>query len=152
MDNAWDFQSKLDGSRYEGVPLWLGWTVEGAYDATAGADPSDVSAQELFRRWAAGLGDPDALPLQWSVLSDKAAVLEYAPFTDEDSSFLDHFTHPFREGGQGLQWTTLPVLDQAWRPGAQEGPAGFIQEIAGWKPSPLQRTMDVAVLRGAWRI
>lgn len=152
MDNAWNFQSKLSGSRYAGVPLWLGWTVDGAYSATESADPSDVTAQELFRRWAAGLGDHDTVPLRWSVISDEASVLERAPFSDQDSSFLDHFTHPFREGGQVLKWTSLPVLDQAWRPGVQEGPAGFIQEIAGWKPSPLQQTMDVAVLRSAWRI
>lgn len=151
MDNAWNFQSRFNGSRYEDVPLWLVWTVEGAYDASAGADPGNVSARELFRQWVAGQGDPEALPLRWSVVNDKAGVLENAPFTDEDSSFLDHFTHPFREGGQGLQWTSLPVLDQVWRPGEQ-WPCGFIQEIAGWKPSPLQQTMDVAVLRSAWRI
>ena len=152
MDNAWNFQSRLDGSRYENVPLWLGWTVEGAYDATAGADPGEISAEDLFRQWAGAMGDPETLKLAWSVLSNQARLLENAPYTGEDHSFLDHFTHPFRQEGQGLKWTELPILDQIWRSGLAEGPAGFIQEIAGWKPSPLQQSMDLAVLRGAWRI
>ncbi|MYT39010.1 hypothetical protein GTY66_23655 [Streptomyces sp. SID8356] len=54
-----------------------------------------------------------------------------------------HFTHPAHaETGELVNWLRLPVLDLGWgTERADKG--GFIQEVTGWKPSPLQPFMDV---------
>jgi hypothetical protein len=56
------------------------------------------------------------------------------------------------ETGARLNWLTLPVVDKGWNE-AQNDKGGFIQEATGWKPSALQRTVNMPTLLSAcgWR-
>ncbi|MBC2868546.1 hypothetical protein H1R13_27335 [Streptomyces mexicanus] len=45
------------------------------------------------------------------------------------------------ETGERVNWMRLPVMDRGWN-GTTADKGGFIQEATGWKPSPLQPTMD----------
>jgi hypothetical protein len=61
----------------------------------------------------------------------------------EEEHFLTHYKMPVNaETGEPINWLRLPVLDRGWSATAC-GKGGFIQEVTGWKPSPLQATMDV---------
>ncbi|WP_392838726.1 hypothetical protein [Streptomyces sp. LN500] len=63
--------------------------------------------------------------------------------------FLTHFTHPVHVvTGERLNWLRLPVLDRGWN-AAVANRGGFIQEATGWKPSPLQPTVDVRQIGAA---
>ncbi|WP_328835303.1 hypothetical protein [Streptomyces europaeiscabiei] len=46
------------------------------------------------------------------------------------------------DSGEVVNWLRLPVLDRGWNDTAAHK-GGFIQEATGWKPSPLQATMDM---------
>lgn len=146
MDNAWNFQSKFDNSRYEGVPLYLEWDVVDAWYFSDNNLPEGISAGELFRRWAGGHRDQMALPLNWIVTSEASAVAERAPFLGHEEDFLTHYTHPWADQDTPLRFTQLPIKDQTWRARESRGKAGFIQEFTGWKPSPLQSVMDLRVI------
>ncbi|AGJ59507.1 MULTISPECIES: hypothetical protein [Streptomyces] len=52
------------------------------------------------------------------------------------------------ETGEQLNWLRLPVVDQGWHATADDR-GGFIQQATGWKPSPLQPTMDVRQIGAA---
>ncbi|WP_257139642.1 hypothetical protein [Streptomyces sp. or20] len=57
--------------------------------------------------------------------------------------FLTHFTLPVHSvTGEPLNWLRLPVLDREWNP-TTSNRGGFVQQATGWKPFPLQPTMDV---------
>ncbi|CUM35746.1 hypothetical protein BN2537_457 [Streptomyces venezuelae] len=57
--------------------------------------------------------------------------------------FLTHYTHPaYAVTGQRVNWLRLPVVDPGWNATASNK-GGFIPQATGWKPSPLQSTMDV---------
>ena len=118
--------------------------------------PDEADARELWRWWVDGYvvkysqrhpgNRPGLMPIYWSVtLPTATGVFEAAPFTNHGLSqdFLTHYTHPVNaETGERLNWVRLPVLDRAWNATAADK-GGFIQEATGWKPSPLQSTMDV---------
>lgn len=149
MDNSWDFTSRYrmggsEPSRWDAVPLVLDWWVEGAEDLASRSDP-DAGSDELFLAWAQGR-ESLALPIRWAVASPEAGLYENAPFSGEDHSFLDHYSWPVHAiTGARLRFTRLPVLDQSWE-GKTAGTCGFIQDATGWKPSPLQQSMDLAVI------
>lgn len=86
------------------------------------------------------------MEILWFVFSpDGEGIFEAAPFSRSDPEqrdFLMYFSWPEDENGDRLRWTSLPVRDKLRRPDhADKG--GFIQELTGWKPSPLQRLADV---------
>ncbi|MFI8365303.1 hypothetical protein ACIGD1_34765 [Streptomyces sp. NPDC085612] len=57
--------------------------------------------------------------------------------------FLTWYTHPLHAAtGEPLNWLRLPVVDRGWNASVGDR-GGFIQEATGWKPSPLQPTMNV---------
>ncbi|MFB8038992.1 hypothetical protein ACFC5Z_40075 [Streptomyces sp. NPDC056004] len=63
--------------------------------------------------------------------------------------FLTHYTHPVHAvTGERINWLRLPVIDLGWNTSASDR-GGFIQEATGWKPSPLQPTMDVRQIGAA---
>lgn len=133
--------------------------------------PEDTPADELWRRWADKFANhyhqkwpelyrPGEVVIYWSVTRPTFDhVFEGAPHAvspppspsivemygrePDREDFLTHFTHPVNaETGERLNWLRLPVLDRGWNETcAHKG--GFIQEATGWKPSPLQPTMDV---------
>lgn len=118
--------------------------------------PEEISAEELWRLWVDRYAvtyhreDPDnyrlgEVPIYWTVtLPTVTGVFEAAPHTPNvlSKDFLSHYTHPTHaQTGEPLNWARLPVLDRAWNDTASDK-GGFIQEATGWKPSPLQSTMD----------
>lgn len=149
MENSWDVRSRYrmggsDPARWAAVPLRLDWWVEGAEGLVSNAEP-DAPSDDLFLRWAQGK-DERVLPIRWAIASPAAGLYENAPFCGTDQDFLDHYSLPTHAvTGARLRFTQLPVLDQSWER-KTAGTCGFIQDATGWKPSPLQQSMDVGVI------
>ncbi|WP_202036272.1 hypothetical protein [Streptomyces mexicanus] len=116
--------------------------------------PDEISAHELWRMWVDRYAVtyhqryPEKyrvgeVPIFWTVTSG-SGVFEQAPHSAHGLSedFLTHYTHPVHaETGERVNWMRLPVMDRGWN-GTTADKGGFIQEATGWKPSPLQPTMD----------
>ncbi|GGY10671.1 hypothetical protein GCM10010358_73970 [Streptomyces minutiscleroticus] len=61
----------------------------------------------------------------------------------KEENFLTHYRPSIDAAtGEPINWLRLPVLDRGWN-AATADKGGFIQEATGWKPAPLQPTMDV---------
>lgn len=135
--------------------------------------PEEVDALELWRRWVDEYADlahqrrpmlyqPGEVPILWSVTGPGGAggVSEFAPHMVDrrcdsgawhglQENFLTHFTDPVHaETGEPLNWARLPVLDRGWSV-ERVDKGGFVQEATGWKPSPLQETVNVRQLGAA---
>lgn len=119
--------------------------------------PEEADALELWRLWADKYANayhleqptryrPGEVPIYWTVTQPTfTGIFEAAPHAPNvlDEDFLTHYTHPVHaDTGERVNWLRLPVLDRGWNATAADK-GGFIQEATGWKPSPLQPTMDV---------
>lgn len=119
---------------YERQSLDLGWFLN--WDSISDDYvPADISAPDLFSIWLKKVAkDGDDLPISWWI----PRYGESAPFTGEDEDFLTFYTWPTHAiTGERLNWLTLPILDKGWNEGRNDK-GGFIQQVTGWKPSPLQ--------------
>lgn len=130
------------GQTYRG-PLALRWEVHGD-PISDNYDPAETSAAELWATWRRRYPG-DRLSIYWSVRGE--GIFESAPgfggVLGED--FLTFYTWPRDSAGRPIRWADLPVMDKRWTPDrADKG--GFVQEHTGWKPSPLQTQMDVAII------
>jgi hypothetical protein len=119
---------------------------------------SEITPRELWDKWIALdiYQDParTQVHISWYVTTpDFTGTFEGAPFQQRDvlggelaEHFLKHFTWPEHvETGERVNWLRLPVADRGWN--EQHGhKGGFIQELLGWKPSPLQPLMNVPLL------
>ncbi|MGW5696829.1 hypothetical protein ACWEWX_39910 [Streptomyces asiaticus] len=131
--------------------------------------PEEVSAGDLWRRWVdeyadrahrqdPGLYLPGEVPILWTVTTPRGmGVFEFAPHSADRrgashalrENFLTHYTDPVHaETGDPLNWARLPVVDRGWSAERVEK-GGFVQEASGWKPSPLQETVNVRQLGAA---
>lgn len=155
----WTFRSRVSG--YERtVPLALYWEPDGS-PLSDDYTPDEADAHELWRMWVKRYGakyhqerpelyKPWNVPIYWFVTSvGEGGVFEAAPHQDlpDDfplrEDFLTHFTDPVHATTEEpINWARVPVLDYGWN-AKQADKSGFIQEATGWKPSPLQRVMDV---------
>jgi hypothetical protein len=139
----WTFSSRRSDFE-QTVDLRLAWEVTGD-PVSDYYTPEESSAAELWSIWR-GQYPEDRLDIAWFVRGDNVA--EFAPRAGLGASgddFLTYFTWPVDTDGNLLRWTDLPVEDKLWNSvGANKG--GFIQEHSGWKPSPFQQQMDVAVI------
>lgn len=160
-DVKWRYHSlKLENEFVRG--LALSWEVNGdpiSDDYTS----SDADAYELWRTWVrwltAGAGHFDQtlgsphVAIHWTVFSDpEPGHFESAPHQHDGlnpDDFLSFYAPPVDvETGEPINWLRLPVRDKLWN--ADEGDkGGFIQEASGWKPSPLQPTVDLRVFEAA---
>ncbi|MEU6885615.1 hypothetical protein ABZ918_10455 [Streptomyces viridosporus] len=129
--------------------------------------PGEISAADLWRLWIKDANRfhqqwpdryrPGEVHVMWTVTQPGfLGIFEVAPGvygerrlpgeiaeSGVQENFLTFYTHPVHaETGERLNWLRLPVLDLGWNASANDV-AGFIQEATGWKPSPLQQTMDV---------
>jgi hypothetical protein len=140
MENSWKIVDRRNEDR--GIhPLELEWYLNWE-SITDDYRQSEITAQELMNMWLKKMGDEEDVKISWMV----SVVSESAPFTDEDEDFLTHYRWPMHaETGERLNWLTLPVQDKAWNE-TQADKGGFIQEVLGWKPSPLQRTLHLPTL------
>lgn len=109
--------------------------------------PDEISAEDLFEKWAEQVKDHDLISIDWYVQSQNGSSslkLEVMPFQHDavkwDTHFLTYWTWPTNiETGEPLNWLSLPVVDKLWSVEpyrADKG--GFIQSATGWKPSILQ--------------
>lgn len=143
MDNTWTFASRIDPAVAEHAheTLELGWFLEGdgiSDDYT----PGEITAVELFSRWLEKIGDVEDMRISWWIPN----LRELAPFTGADVDFLTHYSWPVHaETGEKLNWLTLPVIGKGWN-SLQRDKGGFVQEVTGWKPSPLQRSVHIPTL------
>jgi hypothetical protein len=143
MENSWKIVDRHGESR--GLHrLELEWDLN--WDSiTDDYTRSEISAQELMQLWLEKMGNEENVKINWMV----ASVSEAAPFTGEEENFLSFYKWPTHaETGERLNWLTLPVLDKGWNEN-QADKGGFIQEVLGWKPSPLQRTLHLPTLLSA---
>lgn len=99
---------------------------------------------------------PGAFSIYWAVATD-AAHFESAPGSElegsqGDDGWLVHYTWPRdAKTGEDVSLMSLPVRDKLWVPGnAAKG--GFIQQLTGWKPSPLQEFVNVPRLEQLARL
>lgn len=125
--------------------------------------PEEASAQELWRMWVDRhavtyhqrhpqkyrLGE---VPIYWTITQPSfTGTFEAAPHAPNvlPENFLTHYTHPRQaETSEPVNWLRLPVMDRGWNETAADK-GGFIQEATGWKPSPLQPTMDFLAIGAA---
>jgi hypothetical protein len=118
--------------------------------------PDEADADELWRMWVDRYAvtyhqkHPDQyrlgeVPIYWTVtLPSFTGVFEAAPFAPNPlaEDFLTHYTLPMNtETRERINWVRLPVMDRGWNATTADK-GGFIQEATGWKPSPLQPTMN----------
>lgn len=143
----WTFSSRRGGIERTS-DLCLRWEVHGD-PVSDDYTPEEASASELWSIWRRQYPG-ERLPIHWFVEGD--GTLEGAPHSElGGSDFLTHYTWPVNAEGEALRWTDLRVVDKLWNPqSAAKG--GFIQEYSGWKPSPFQQEMDVALLERVLKI
>lgn len=155
LQNTWDFCTRAtNGGSWSGVPLTLSWFLPEAAGISDNNTQDDMSARQALKAWLERLDGAATLPISWAVSGE--GIFEKAPFCPHDEgdprpeNFLTHFTWPVHAlTGERLRFTGLPVADETWEHGISRGKAGFVQAATGWKPSPLQQTMDLEVILAA---
>lgn len=88
----------------------------------------------LFDYWCDKYGDREQLPIHWYASMREKGKFEFAPFT-ETVCGMNWLT--FYEGW-AIDWFQLPV---------QIGKGEFINMATGWKPSALQPTVQLSLLK-----
>lgn len=87
---------------------------------------------------------PDGvIDIIWFIKGQRNKRLQIMPRTNDYSSFLNFYSHPICIGGEEpMYWSNIPVsnLDRI-------DSSGFIQELTGWKPKPMQLTVTVDELK-----
>jgi hypothetical protein len=147
----WHFTSLQSGVEFD-LELELYWEINGD-PITDDYEPQETSARELWDLWVERYGQ-DVMSIMWFVQGP--GKFEFAPpslqpqaeltETDAERGFLAYYTLPVQgDDDDPVQWARLRVVDKLWRPG-QPDKGGFIQEVTGWKPSPLQSHADIRVL------
>ncbi|MDX5526169.1 hypothetical protein PV677_36480 [Streptomyces sp. DE06-01C] len=168
--NRWTFQAR--GTSYtQTAELALLPEIDGS-SITDEYVPADITALELWAMWVGKYADyqheqhpddydPGEVRINWTVTTLKVGgVFELAPYSYDTratrtspymprENFGTVYTPPVHVvTGEPLNWLRLPVLDRGWNETvANKG--GFIQELTGWKPSPLQPTVDVRQIGAA---
>jgi hypothetical protein len=123
---------------------------------------SEITPRKLWDRWIANSdiylnAECTEVHIAWYVTTpSESGHFEGAPFrfdnpmlTQPSSDFLTYFTWPVNTAtGEKVNWLRLPVLDRGWN-AKHSDKGGFVQELLGWKPAPLQPTMNVQQLAQA---
>jgi hypothetical protein len=170
--NRWTFSSK--GNGFEQTEELALYAEPCGASITDDYLPEDITAGELWRMWVTEWADefhkrwpdlyrPGEVHINWFVTRPSIdGIFEGAPHVkdwrthpgtvnagSEQEDFLTHYTHPVHAvTGERLNWLRLPVVDRGWHAKASHK-GGFIQQATGWKPSPLQPTMDVRQIGAA---
>lgn len=118
--------------------------------------PDEITPRQLWDKWVA---NPDIyldeeqtqVHINWSVTTPTVlGTFEAAPFRVDHPRFADSLSEDFltffswpvnTRTGERINWLRLPVLDRGWK-GDVADKGGFIQELLGWKPGPLQPYMN----------
>lgn len=155
VGNSWKWANKRSGGQFT-QPLELQWELNGS-GLTDDYYPTEMTAFALWDRWLElveerGTWD-EQLGRPWvTIFWFVTPCYESAPFQRSlplDEDFLTFFSWPRHAvTGERVNWNRLPIPDVRWTPD-QADRGGFIQEVTGWKPAPLQPAVDVAVLARA---
>lgn len=112
--------------------------------------PEEISADDLFRMWVGMVRSrPEHksgfVDIWWSVcFSDQ---VELAPFMGHLCECPTIYDYWHQCGGEPFNWMTCPVADTKWNNHRRKTRyTGFIQEVTGWKPSPLQSSVYLPAL------
>lgn len=151
LANSWDFRIRsASGPEWRGVSLTLEWSLPETAAVSDSNTQEDMSARQALSAWLERLDGATAIPISWAVADRSRGIHEKAPFCPPDANdpapqnFLTFYTWPVHTvTAQRLLFTQLPVADETWEQGLERGKAGFVQAATGWKPSPLQQTMDL---------
>ncbi|KQV20545.1 MULTISPECIES: hypothetical protein [unclassified Kitasatospora] len=155
----WTYSNRRNPGVVKTSTLHLYWEPDGS-GFNENYTPDEVGARTLWDRWVAKVADllhdqdparyePGDVAIDWTVWEPwEAAPFVRGPLKPKET-FLTHFSTPMDTATEErVVWTRLPVLDLAWEPG-QADKGGFIQQVLGWKPSPLQPVMNVHQLAEA---
>ncbi|MFI9332602.1 hypothetical protein ACIGZJ_34355 [Kitasatospora sp. NPDC052868] len=166
-DTPWRFRPRLHGAGELICQLAFVW--EASYSSMSDDYlPEEISARDLYLKWAGrrqnhlaadhpGRYVAGEVSISWFITSPDRPdrVFEGAPFQQHVpgleglEDFRTHFTPPVHAvSGEPLNWLRLPVEDLGWNEHRRDK-GGFVQEALGWKPAPLQHTMNVAQLAAA---
>lgn len=127
----------------------------------------EITAHDLWVQWVNEFADiehkrhpddydPGEVRIYWTVMnvaelaphSYDARATRTSPYIPRDN-FDTIYTPPKHAvTGEPLNWLRLPVADRGWNATVGDK-GGFIQEVTGWKPAPLQSTMNVRQLGAA---
>lgn len=169
-DHIWSITSKKLSFERRG-PFFLGYEMAGTR-LTDNYSIDEVTSIELWSafierpQWSQVLGAP-YVDLRWGVeMLPEEGFAETAPFQPnlpDSRSLFDYFHQPFLTADVGddrkndpINWLRVPVIDKAWE--SYEGPVdlppkdyngGFVQELSGWKPHPLQPAVDIRIFAAA---
>ncbi|MFJ1744242.1 hypothetical protein ACIOG4_37025 [Streptomyces microflavus] len=158
--NRWTFTSRSGGpTQTEELALHA---LPGGAEQSDGYLPDEITAEDLWAKWAGGVADsyhnqhpdqfrPGEIPIYWTVTRPGMdGIFEPPPHVpSHPENFLTHYTHPVNAvTEERLNWLRLPVLDREWN-STEAHKGGFIQQATGWKPSPLQPTMDIRQIGAA---
>lgn len=166
----WTFQAR--GTSYnQTVELALLPELDGDH-LTDEYVPADITAPELWAMWVKKFADaqhkarpddydPGEVRIHWTVTTpSRGNVFELAPhsydtraartspYTPHDNFGTIYNPPVHAVTGEPMNWLRLPVLDRGWND-TVGNKGGFIQEVTGWKPSPLQPTVDVRQIGAA---
>ncbi|WP_329047093.1 hypothetical protein [Streptomyces sp. NBC_01422] len=156
--NRWTFSS-MNGELTQTYELALQYDIDGS-DLSDGYTPDEITAPDLWALWVEKYADArhqrnpnryqrGEVRIAWTVVAPGHGIFGAAPHGNAVDDFLAHHTHPVHEvTGERINWLRLPVLDRQWNT-TKAHRGGFIQQVTGWKPSPLQPTMDVRQLGAA---
>ncbi|MFJ3601116.1 hypothetical protein ACIPRU_32135 [Streptomyces sp. NPDC090126] len=157
------FTDEADPSENTAEELWAAWAASCADDLHQ-EWPDRYRPGEVHLNWGVTCPDENTIsehaphahrhpgpdPANMTPSEREAHRLLYGGVANDfHEDFLTHFTLPVHSvTGETLNWLRLPVLDREWSQAAASR-GGFIQQATGWKPSPLQPTMDVRQIGAA---
>jgi hypothetical protein len=133
--------------------------------------PSEITPRELWDKWCEKAPywlaadhphryTPGDINISWYIrdlsnggTAENSPYRQYEPNAVEaeraPETFLTFHSHPVHSvTGEPLNWLRLPVMDKGWS-AERDDKGGFIQELLGWKPAPLQPVMNVFQLAQA---
>jgi hypothetical protein len=163
---TWTYRNVRDTTVVRTGEVALSWEPDACW-VTDDYLASEISPRQLWDLWVPQVENmlhdrnparyvPGDVHINWTVVhADDSGPFETAPYLivrpDEKlrDNFLTFFTNPVNvKTGEELNWARVPVRDKGWNATAEDK-GGFIQELLGWKPAPLQPTMNVHQLAAA---
>jgi hypothetical protein len=167
LETVWTWFSTMSGFPHTSR-LWLKWELDGSR-ISDDYTPDNTDAASLWRvyvehvHWWDSFQDSGGwVSVAWFVQGE--STFEEAPFVTPattggepfvfaegwaDDRGRPGFTWPHQAGsGERLNWLRLPVPDQRWTPGTADK-GGFVQEVSGWRPTPLLDRVHLRTLAKA---
>ena len=148
-------RSRATGVDRQADDLCFVYQVEGS-SISDNFTPGKCSPVVLWHGWVESMKKYDLtrVPIHWFIQSEMAGIFEAARglsrWEPKDGTlhrrWVDDFDQPRYLNGAPFRWLDLPVLDQGWSRETHSS-GGFIQELTGWKPSPLQPVVNALQIK-----